>query len=211
MYVYTISLGIWVNKTLAMAGKTCTDQLWAHPPPYHVVYIDGMRLSLNCGNKWTYCSSVKLILEWSPGGMIMTGENWGTWIKACPSAILSTTNPTWTDPDTNLGLNGERPATNHEPWHDLLPTLRIPGSSFFTYTVLIKKDGACCWPLTSLVERLRNCGALPPLPINLHGCALQHRNISSYMTLSRSVLQCLTKSVKLVEEQKIFVVTETKA
>jgi hypothetical protein len=29
--------------------------------------------------------------------------------KTCSSAILSTTNPTWTDPD----LRGERPATNH--------------------------------------------------------------------------------------------------
>jgi hypothetical protein len=26
---------------------------------------------------------------------------------------LSTTNPTWTDPGSNPGLRGERPATNH--------------------------------------------------------------------------------------------------
>jgi hypothetical protein len=30
--------------------------------------------------------------------------------KTCPSATLSTTNPTWTDPESNLGLRGE--ATN---------------------------------------------------------------------------------------------------
>jgi hypothetical protein len=29
-----------------------------------------------------------------------------------PSATLSTTNPTWIDPDANTGLRGERPATN---------------------------------------------------------------------------------------------------
>jgi hypothetical protein len=29
-----------------------------------------------------------------------------------PSAILSTTNPTWIDPGANPGLQGERPATN---------------------------------------------------------------------------------------------------
>jgi hypothetical protein len=29
-----------------------------------------------------------------------------------PSATLSTTNPTWIDPGANLGLRGERPATN---------------------------------------------------------------------------------------------------
>ena len=33
--------------------------------------------------------------------------------KTCPSATLSTKNPTWTDPGLNPGLRGERPATNH--------------------------------------------------------------------------------------------------
>jgi hypothetical protein len=32
--------------------------------------------------------------------------------KTCPSAILSATNPTWTDPGWNPGLRDERPATN---------------------------------------------------------------------------------------------------
>jgi hypothetical protein len=32
--------------------------------------------------------------------------------KPCPSATLSTTNLTWTDPGSNPGLCGERPATN---------------------------------------------------------------------------------------------------
>jgi hypothetical protein len=32
--------------------------------------------------------------------------------KTCPSATLSTTNPTWIDPGANPGLHGERPATN---------------------------------------------------------------------------------------------------
>jgi hypothetical protein len=32
--------------------------------------------------------------------------------KTCPSATLSTTNPTCTDPGSNPGLRGERPATN---------------------------------------------------------------------------------------------------
>jgi hypothetical protein len=40
--------------------------------------------------------------------MKLTGENRRTRGKTCPSATLSTTNPTWTDP----GLRGERPATN---------------------------------------------------------------------------------------------------
>jgi hypothetical protein len=32
--------------------------------------------------------------------------------QTCPSATLSTTNVTWTDPGSNPGLRGERPATN---------------------------------------------------------------------------------------------------
>jgi hypothetical protein len=32
--------------------------------------------------------------------------------KTCPSSTLSTTNPTWTDPGSNPGPRGERPATN---------------------------------------------------------------------------------------------------
>jgi hypothetical protein len=44
--------------------------------------------------------------------MKLTGENRGTRGKTCPSAILSTTNPSWTDPGLNPGLRGEKPATN---------------------------------------------------------------------------------------------------
>jgi hypothetical protein len=46
------------------------------------------------------------------GGMILTGENRRTRRKTCPSATLSSTNPTWIDPGANPGLRGERPATN---------------------------------------------------------------------------------------------------
>jgi hypothetical protein len=45
--------------------------------------------------------------------MKLTGENRSTRGKTCPNATLSTTNPTWTDPGTNPGLCGERPATNY--------------------------------------------------------------------------------------------------
>jgi hypothetical protein len=44
--------------------------------------------------------------------MKVTGENRRTWGKTCPSAALSTTNPTWTDPGSNPGLRGGRPAAN---------------------------------------------------------------------------------------------------
>jgi hypothetical protein len=35
--------------------------------------------------------------------MKLTGENQSTRGKTCPSAILSTTNPTWTDPGIEPG------------------------------------------------------------------------------------------------------------
>jgi hypothetical protein len=42
----------------------------------------------------------------------VTGKNRSTRGKTCSNANLSTTNPTWTDPGSNPGLRGERPATN---------------------------------------------------------------------------------------------------
>jgi hypothetical protein len=44
--------------------------------------------------------------------MKLTGENRSTQKKTCPIATLSTTNPTWTDPGSNPGLRGGRPAAN---------------------------------------------------------------------------------------------------
>jgi hypothetical protein len=44
--------------------------------------------------------------------MKLTGENRSTRRKTCPSATLSTTNPTWADPGSNPGLRGGRPTAN---------------------------------------------------------------------------------------------------
>jgi hypothetical protein len=44
--------------------------------------------------------------------MKLTGENRSNQGKTCPSATVSTTNPTWTAPGSNPGLRGERPSTN---------------------------------------------------------------------------------------------------
>jgi hypothetical protein len=46
--------------------------------------------------------------------------------ETCPSATLSTTNPTWTDPGSNPGLRGKRPATNQLS-HDTALVLIIAG------------------------------------------------------------------------------------
>ena len=39
--------------------------------------------------------------------MKLTGKNGSTWGKTCPSAILSTTNRTWTDPGSYPSLRGK--------------------------------------------------------------------------------------------------------
>jgi hypothetical protein len=44
--------------------------------------------------------------------MKLAGENRSTRGKTCPSATLSTTNPTWTDPGSNPGLRGGKSVTN---------------------------------------------------------------------------------------------------
>ena len=44
--------------------------------------------------------------------MKLTGENRSIRRKTYPSATLSTINPTRTDPGSNPGLRGGRPATN---------------------------------------------------------------------------------------------------
>jgi hypothetical protein len=44
--------------------------------------------------------------------MKLTRENRRIRRKTCPSATLSSTNPTWTYSGSSPGLRGERPATN---------------------------------------------------------------------------------------------------
>jgi hypothetical protein len=47
--------------------------------------------------------------------MKLTEENISTRGKTCPSATLSTTNPTWTDPGLNPGLHGAKNGLQNGP------------------------------------------------------------------------------------------------
>ena len=60
--------------------------------------------------KWLhYIVSAMNEWVWGIGGIIMTGENYKVLgDKTCPSATLSTTNPTRIRPGLNLGLRGDR-------------------------------------------------------------------------------------------------------
>jgi hypothetical protein len=69
----------------------------------------GETISLNCGHQRAYCSSSRWYMSMeSHDGMTLTGENRRSLRKADPSAALSTTNLTWTDPGANPGLRGKR-------------------------------------------------------------------------------------------------------
>jgi hypothetical protein len=66
--------------------------------------------------------------------MKLTGKNRSTRRKTCPSATLSTTNPIWTDPGSNPGLRGKRPATNrlsHGTAFGLVQSTFLASSFFF--------------------------------------------------------------------------------
>jgi hypothetical protein len=74
--------------------------------------------------------------------MKLTGENRNTREKTCPSATLSTRNPTWTDPGSNPGLRGGRSATNR---------LSDGTASRASYVSHLQEFQSCGLPLDSRV------------------------------------------------------------
>jgi hypothetical protein len=64
--------------------------------------------------------------------MKLTGESRSTRGKTCPCATLSTINPTWTDPGSNPGFRGERPATN-----------RLSHGTAKSFTLCKKRANSC--------------------------------------------------------------------
>jgi hypothetical protein len=64
--------------------------------------------------------------------MKLTGENRSTRGEICPSATLSTTNSTWTDPGSNPGFRGERPAPDVK-WFGLSSFYYVPRLHFIMF------------------------------------------------------------------------------
>jgi hypothetical protein len=56
--------------------------------------------------------AVRLKWAWSIFGTVLTGDNRSTQRRTCPSGTLSTTNPTWIGPGSNMCLRDERPCTD---------------------------------------------------------------------------------------------------
>jgi hypothetical protein len=102
--------------------------------------------------------------------------------KTCPSATLSTTNPTWIEPGPNAGRGGERQATNRlndgTANYKLVsvsyefPSCKMPFKTSFTVSVL-HMHTTC--PLF-FCRQLAQSALWPPLVYNLHN------NSTSYCT-----------------------------
>jgi hypothetical protein len=72
--------------------------------------------------------------------MKFTGEDRRIRGKTCPSATLSTTNPTWTDPGSNPGLCGGRPAANRLS-HGTAPKVSLGETKNSNTINLLKPSG----------------------------------------------------------------------
>jgi hypothetical protein len=78
--------------------------------------------------------------------MKLTGENRSTRRKTCPSATLSTTDPTWTDPGSKSVLRGGRPVANRLNHGMTLTTLFLGllMNQSCSLMLLESDSGACC-------------------------------------------------------------------
>jgi hypothetical protein len=79
----------------------------------------------------------------SYGGMILTGENRSTRRETCPSATMSSTNPTYTEPGANSGLRGERPATNRLSYDTAMIPLKDRRFCFFGNNIFVLDVSHC--------------------------------------------------------------------
>jgi hypothetical protein len=135
--------------------------------------------------------------------MIFTGENRRTRRKACPSATLSTTNPTWIDLGANPGLCGKRPATNdlshgtaqHEfrPGWPVWVSTFTWSSSLFSGRRLPLGDtlksclGSLCW------NKLFVC--------TVHNCSSK---ISSFLLWSRIMYPAVRRNISFLQFEDCF-------
>jgi hypothetical protein len=97
--------------------KACTEKSLGltHSTTYFPVCIvvGGVQTGStgHVGHSLAYCACPRWLWGWRIW--------WNEWQgkpkyseKTCPDATLSTTNPTWPDPELNLGRRGGKPATN---------------------------------------------------------------------------------------------------
>jgi hypothetical protein len=110
-------------------------------------------MSPKCCLQRAYCSSPRWYISMeNHGGMILTGET-EELEKTCPSATLSTTNPTWTDPGTDPGLRSESPTSNRHGHSHVLSRVYVSNIHVYRNTSALK----LFWFWTISVFRWRHC------------------------------------------------------
>jgi hypothetical protein len=97
------------------------NQVWIEGVPYTVVVKGPAADATDALQPWglLYNPMMKMMIIFCPfpsnGALVewnWQGKPKNSGGKTCPSATLSTTNPTWTDPGSNPGLRGGRLVAN---------------------------------------------------------------------------------------------------
>jgi hypothetical protein len=133
----------------------------------------------------------------------LTEENRSTQGKTCPSATLSTTNPTWTEPGSNPGLHGERPATNRLShgtalvcrFHLLLkPLLTVRGISLHLLPLKCQKPYSVPRILRNVTKHSRNYFSFKINRLHIVILKIQKRQLQILTPNVNSSLTALEKS-----------------
>jgi hypothetical protein len=113
--IWTASSSTVIQRSLhSLKPHYCIGNLIETSAYVHrIVHVDGVRLSLSRGHKQANCSHPwKYLSMETRRDNIDRGTPKNSGKKPCPSATLSTKNPTQSDPVAKPGLRGDRPATN---------------------------------------------------------------------------------------------------
>jgi hypothetical protein len=120
---------------------------------------------------------------------ILTRENRRTLRKTCPSATLSTTNPTWIDLVANPGFRGERPATNdlshgtaqsHAYFYVFFSTNNIKGHTESNLQLFISLKTCRLLPFHFAVHFLSPHLANTIVSVNITETGLVHNKITQH-------------------------------
>jgi hypothetical protein len=104
-----LNVSIQTNKSTIPRGIQITPTSMFRQGLSTIMYSHGVRLS-----PLDTAATVWPIVPTPDDRWWLWSNQWNAnWQgKPCPSATLSTTNPTWPDPDSNPGCRGGKPATN---------------------------------------------------------------------------------------------------
>jgi hypothetical protein len=121
------------TKFCTMAHRTVSALLFYWSTPQQMLRTHRSLEGLLC-NPVRRMKMMRSFLLFHFNGMKLTEENRSTRRKTCPSATLSTTNPTWTDPGSNPDLRSDRPATNRLSHGTAFRPLTYENVYQFTFT-----------------------------------------------------------------------------